>query len=533
VEPVIVAGAGPVGLALALALARHEVPTVVLEAGDGGIVPRPARSCVLRPDTAGLVRRLAGAPGVDGAHWTVWRTMRRRQTVRQEDFAPGNSPLHLYQHTLTGALRAAAGREDLIHLATDNKLTELEQYREGVCARTRGAQGTWWRGSYLVGCDGARSTLRKLLGIRFPGRTAVERHAVATLRAELPWPDEALLHREPPGPGGEVCARSLPEGVWRLDWPFPPRGDLVTPEALLRRIDATLTAWTGSQDPSYELLDTGVHTVHQRLARHWRSERAFLAGDAAQQVGALGTQSVDEGLRDADNLAWKLALAWHHGASEELLDSYEAERRGAVGTRLRALDQALPLVRGGGGLRLRSSGSRGHLVLLTDGHLGTGMLGAPAGYGRSPLAPPSGAGQTTVSTAPGEVVCDVVVTALNGARRSLSQCLGREPLVVLVAPGTGVWDSRHWLRAGVMPQLASTVKSPPSSWSPRTTRVRPPTPFCSSAPTVTWQPPCPVSVRMPCASVPKRCVAGRTGPHSRRDGNGRTPTGPGPSPLRA
>ena len=115
------------------------------------------------------------------------------------------------------------------------------------------------------------------------------------------------------------------------------------------------------RDPPYELLDTGVHTVHHRLARRWRVGRAFLAGDAAHLLGALGTQGLDEGLRDADNLAWKLALAWHHGASDALLDSYQAERRTAVAARLRAADQALPLVRAAEGwraVRRRAAGRR-------------------------------------------------------------------------------------------------------------------------------------------------------------------------------
>lgn len=278
-------------------------------------------------------------------------------------------------------------------IAPDNRLDSIEQEPSGITAHTRGPNGTWWRGSHLVGCDGPRSTVRKLLDIRFPGRTAVERHAVAALRTELPWPDQALLHRVPPwrtsGPSvGEVTGRPLPDGVWRLDWLLPPGKDLVTPELLLARIRETLAGWTDGPTPPYELLDTGVHTVHHRLARRWRVGRVFLAGDAAHLLGALGTQGLDEGLRDADNLAWKLALAWHHGPHEALLDSYQEERRAVVAARLRAADQALPLVRGGAGLRAVVPGStRNHDALLTDGHLGRGALGAPGAYDDSPLAP--------------------------------------------------------------------------------------------------------------------------------------------------
>ncbi|OEU85978.1 monooxygenase [Streptomyces abyssalis] len=553
---VIVVGAGPAGLALSLALAKSGVPSLVLDNGDGEVTVRAARSCVLRPDTASWLAALtAPDSAVPGARWTRWSTRRRQQLVQDVELTEETAPLHLEQHALERGLRDALAREKLAQIVTRSHVDIVEQDATGVTAHTRprgsavpvpaagdgdggggygsdgpdrlpevsggrgnrpGRGGTWWRGSYLVGCDGARSTVRKLLGVPFAGRTAVERHAVAALRTELPWEQQAVLHRELGGGGGagrggggrgsggrqtEVTARPLPDGVWRLDWLLPPRGELVTPDALLERVHATLGQWYGvggagrdggagggrgggsgggAEDVGpYELLDTGVHTSHQRLARRWRVGRTFLAGDAAHLVGALGVQSVDEGLRDAANLAWKLALAWHEAngvrgprvdrdAVEVLLDSYESERRGAVGARLRAVDQALPLVRReGGGLRsmLPGGGARTPLELLTDGHLGRGLLGAPATYRHSPLTPARSAVETVpVGTLPGGPVEDVPVIALDGERGRLRAQLcgsGSELLVLLVAPGTAVWDSRHWLSAGLMPELAAAVDALP------------------------------------------------------------------------
>jgi 3-(3-hydroxy-phenyl)propionate hydroxylase len=480
VDPVIIVGAGPVGLTLALALARQEVPTVVLDEGPGKDEQRLARTVVLREDTAALVERLTGFPlSQEGFRWAGWRSLRRKQVMREITFGEGtaadpdgaeipSAPLHIAQHALTGALRDAVARERLIKVVVDSRLDSLEQETSGVTAHTRGPRGTWWRGSYLVGCDGTRSTVRKLQDIRFPGRTAVERHAVAALRTELPWPGEALLHRMPPwrtsGPSaGEVTARPLADDAWRLDWLLPPGKDLVTPELLVARIRETLAGWSGGSTPPYELLDTGVHIVHHRLARRWRVGRVFLAGDAAHLLGALGTHGLDEGLRDADNLAWKLALAWHHGPHEALLDSYQAERRAVVAARLRAADQAMPLLRGGGGLRAYVPGSaRGHDALLTDGHLGRGLLGAPGAYADSPLAPPRAESVTPVGTAPGAPVVDVRVTAEDGSFVRLRDRLGRGVLLtVLIAPGTAVWDRRHWVTAGIMPRLAAAVTALP------------------------------------------------------------------------
>ncbi|MFG2298002.1 FAD-dependent oxidoreductase [Streptomyces sp. NPDC048603] len=460
-DPVIVVGAGPVGLSLSLALAGQGVPSVLLDEGPGKDEPRPARTVVLHADTAAMAQRLGAATLRDeGAPFAAWRTLRRRQETRRVTFEedPVPAPLHVPQHALARGLRDAAAAHPLVQLVPDSRLDSLEQEAHGVTVHTRGVETTWWRGSYVVGCDGARSTVRKLLGIRFPGRTAVERHAVAALRTELPWPGEAILHRSQSASVPEVTARPLPDGVWRLDWLLPARGELVTPEALIELIRDTLAGWCGGTTPPYDLIDTGVHTLHHRLARSWRDRRAFLAGDAAHLLGALGTQGVEEGLRDVENLSWKLALAWHHGATEELLDSYQAERRTAVAARLRAADQALPALRGGGGLRGYLPGAgRTQELLLTEGHLGRGPLGAPPAY-----APPVAVREVPTGTEPGGAVADVPVTAPDGTTVPLRDRIGLgRLLVVLVAPGTGVWDRKHWLKAGLMPRLAAAVSALP------------------------------------------------------------------------
>lgn len=470
-DPVIIAGAGPVGLALSLALARQDVPTVVLDEGSGVDEPRPARTVVLHDDTADLMSRLAGVPLEEsGLHWSGWRFLRRRQTVREITFdATEPAPLHLAQHHLTGALRAAVAARPLATLVTGSRLDGLAQDRSGVTAHTRGPHGgDEWRGSWLVGCDGPRSTVRKLQDIRFPGRTAVERHAVAALRAELPRPGEAVLHRQPSwktsGPAcAEVTARPLPDGVWRLDWLLPPGKDLVTPDLLVARVRETLAGWCGGTTPPYDLLDTGVHTVHHRLARRWRVGRVFVAGDAAHLLGAFGAQGLEAGLRDAANLAWKLAAAWHHDAHKTLLDSYQEERRATVSSQLRAADQVLPLLRGGKGLRsLVPGAARSHDTLFADGHLGHGTLGGLGPYAASPLAPGPAEGWTPVDTAPGAAVTDVPVTAEDGSSVRLRDRLGLGAfLVVLVAPGTSVWERRHWAGAGIMPRLTEAVAALP------------------------------------------------------------------------
>ncbi|MBY8881964.1 FAD-dependent monooxygenase [Actinacidiphila acidipaludis] len=482
-DPVIVAGAGPVGLTLALALARRDVPVIVFDGAEAPHGPEGLqlpRTAVLGPDTAALLDRL-GYEGLrrDGATWAAWRTLRRRTEVLRIDFGPepGDAPVHIAQHVLEQGLRRELLRCGSVRLVPGCRIDALEQDGHGVSVHTRGTEETWWRGSFLAGADGSRSTVRKLLGVRFPGRTAVDRQAVVVVRTELPEPGVALLHRDPPGApaGQEITARPLPDGLWRLDWLLPAQVRQLTSDALVERLRSTLTAWCGQVVP-YELVGSADHPVHQRLARRWRVGRVFLAGDAAHLMGALGAQGVEEGIRDAENLSWKLSLAWHDGASPLLLNSYEAERRGAVGARLRATDQALPLVRASGAWQavrqsLLSGSARGQAELLTDSHLGRGAVAATSVYARSPLslpAPRSG-GKTGASplvaacdTPPGGIVDDVPVITLDGTTGRLRDRLGRGLVVVLVAPGSGVWESRHWLTAGLMPRLASAVAALPT-----------------------------------------------------------------------
>ncbi len=311
---------------------------------------------------------------------------------------------------------------------------------------------------------------------------------MATVRAELPVPPEAQLHRDPQfdSTAQELTLRPLPDHVWRMDWRLPPGAPAgpLPAEVLIHHLRAALSGLNEGRVPQYELIASADRKIPQRLALKFRSGRAFLAGDAAHLLGALGMQNLDEGLRDAENLSWKLAAVWHHWAPPALLDSYQRERRPSVIARLRAVDQALPLLHPANRMlevrrSLLSGSLRRNAALLSDGSLGTGRLGAPPAYrqlpgearklGRGGGAAVRGeraAGRPALAselqpTDRGALVPDIAVTTVDGARDRLRARLGRGLLVVLVAPGTDVWASEHWLGAGLMPALTEATRALP------------------------------------------------------------------------
>ncbi|MHA6763215.1 FAD-dependent monooxygenase [Streptacidiphilus sp. PAMC 29251] len=471
-DPVIIVGAGPVGLALALALARHQVPSVVLDDG-AGVSPEGARSTVLRADTTEFLTRLGyGRIAADGRALTSWRTLRRSRELLHLPL-PEEELLHLAQHRLQRGLRDAVSAAPLVQLVHDSVVTEVEQDADGISVHTA---KTWWRGSHLVGCDGPRSVVRKQLQLRFPGRASADHYAVATVRVDLPFPGEARLHRDAPlllvgsangRPGSrEVTARPLPDGVWRFDWRLPVGRPALTPDILVEQLRSTLAGWHEGAVPPYELITSADYVVQQRLASRFQVGRVFLAGDAAHLLGSLGMQNLDEGLRDADNLAWKLALVWHHCATERLLATYQQERRSAVIARLRAVDQAMPLLQPSTPLlearRSVLSGSlRRNATLLSDGTLGRGQLGAAPAYPGHPAQSRPSLSPALSPTSPGVLVPDVPVVTTDGTPDRLRARLGRGFLVVLVAPGTTVWAVEHWLGAGLMPQLTEATRALP------------------------------------------------------------------------
>jgi 2-polyprenyl-6-methoxyphenol hydroxylase-like FAD-dependent oxidoreductase len=338
--PVVIVGAGPVGLALAIGLDRHGVRSVVLERGTSP--SEHSKAAVVHLRTREVLRQWGlEAPFLDAGTLRSSLTLhaagdgRPRLTLdltelSAEAEAPGL--LLLEQSVTERLLLDELGSSEFAEVRFGAELTDLTRHRDGVVA-TFGTDDGEQRldARFLVGCDGASSSVRRLLGLPFRGLTYRVRPMLADVRIDdardgLPWP------RQHQGPDGVTNAVRLRPGLWRIirldDHAPHAAGDDVEVRVddleVARRVDEAL-----GPGP-FEVVWAERFRIHRRASPRFRLGRVVLAGDAAHIHSPLGGLGMNAGVQDAHNLAWKLTAALRGGDVDRLLGSYDVERRAVV-----------------------------------------------------------------------------------------------------------------------------------------------------------------------------------------------------------
>jgi 2-polyprenyl-6-methoxyphenol hydroxylase-like FAD-dependent oxidoreductase len=396
-EPVLVCGAGPVGLVTALLLARWGVPSTVLEAASERDASGSRAICLQRDVLEVFDRIGCAAPMLaEGITWSVGRTFYRGHELFATTYSdPGCSSLppwiNLSQCSTERYLLNAVEANPLVDLRFDHRVVALTQDRAGVEVATGG--GRRLRASQVVAADGARGAVRRLLGVGFPGHSFADQFLIADIRVELPFPHERRFHFDPEwNPGRQVLVHEQPDSVWRIDWQVPTDYNLAA-ERASGALDARIRRIVGERP--YEIVWLSVYRFHERVADEFRVGRVFLAGDAAHLFAPFGARGLNSGVQDAENLTWKLA-AVHHGwvsghDAERLLDSYSQERRPAALENLRVTNATMQfLVPQDEAARARRREVLQRAVHDTDSRelIDSGKLAEPYWYLDSPLTTP-------------------------------------------------------------------------------------------------------------------------------------------------
>ncbi|MDQ2638645.1 MAG: FAD-dependent monooxygenase [Actinomycetota bacterium] len=332
---VLVVGAGPTGLTLAVELARRGVAVRIIDAA-----PAPTtetRALGVQPRTLELFERLdlanaAVAEGVPVSDFKVFSEGRQFLHLNLDGLDSGYPYLLMLQQPRVEALLRARIEDFGVSVERQTGFTALTQHPDEVQVELRHGDGTTesTRASWLIGCDGAHSAVRHQLGVPFVGAAFEENFAVADVRMDWALPHEvfhAFLNR-----GNFSAYFPMPGGLHRLTIAYRP-GEAPTGDVTYDELQAAVDRGAPPGARIGKVHYAGRFQIHQRKVARHSVGRVFLAGDAAHVHSVVGGQGMNTGIQDAFNLGWKLAAVVNGQAHPELLDSY-AEERSPVARRL-------------------------------------------------------------------------------------------------------------------------------------------------------------------------------------------------------
>ncbi len=338
-HPVVIAGAGPVGLTAALALAQQGVASVVVEKKD--TVNDGSRAiCVSRHSFETLQQLGAVAAFLDKAlGWTRGRCYYRDQLIHRLEMPHSEDERFLPMYNIQQQyieqflIDKTADYPDLIELRWQSEVSELKNSADGVSLGINTPEGSYsLRGNYLLAADGARSTVRELLGLRLQGDNLPGNYVIADVRMAHEFPTERRSFFESSGnPDATVLVHRQPDNIWRVDWQILPGDDPddAVRENNVRERVAAILAMIGHEG-EWELEWWSIYTANTLCLDNYRHGRVLFIGDSGHIVPIFGVRGLNNGIADAVNAAWKLACVLKRLAPASLLDSYSPERRGAT-----------------------------------------------------------------------------------------------------------------------------------------------------------------------------------------------------------
>lgn len=334
-HPVVVIGAGPVGLAAAIDLAQQGVGVVVLD--DNDKVSFGSRAICFSKRTLEIADRLGlGDPLVDkGVQWNLGKVFFDDRKVYEFNLLPEeghkrpafiNLQQYYFEEYMVQRVRDLQEQGAPIEIRGRNKVSAIGTHDDHVTLEIDTPEGSYnLEADWLIACDGAGSPTRQMLGLDFVGRVFEDNFLIADVIMEADFPTERWFWFDPPfNKGQSALLHKQPDGVWRIDlqlgWDIDKEREK-RPENVIPRIREML-----GEDVKFELEWVSIYTFQCRRMEKFRHGRVIFAGDAAHQVSPFGARGANSGLQDTDNLCWKLKLVLDGQADESLLDTYDVER---------------------------------------------------------------------------------------------------------------------------------------------------------------------------------------------------------------
>lgn len=361
-HPVIIIGAGPVGLTQALDLANRGVASIILD--DDNTVSIGSRAVCYAKRTLEILDRLGVGEefAQKGVQWRVGKVFFREDLAYQfnlllEENQKLPAMINYQQYHLEERLIKACNDSGLVDIRWNSKVLSLQQHDSYANLNVETPDGIYKvEAQWVIACDGANSAVRGMVGADFKGQFFQDRFLIADVVMKADFPTERWFWFDPKFHRNQsVLLHKQADNVWRIDFQLGWNADPVEekkPENVIPRIQAML-----GQNVEVELEWVSVYQFACRRIDNFRHNRVIFAGDAAHQVSPFGARGANSGIQDCDNLGWKLHAVLNGNAPESLIDSYHEERAFAaddnLGNSTRATDFITPKSRSS--LRLRNA----------------------------------------------------------------------------------------------------------------------------------------------------------------------------------
>jgi 3-(3-hydroxy-phenyl)propionate hydroxylase len=415
-HPVVIVGAGPVGLALAIDLAQHGVRALVLD--DDDKLSAGSRAICFAKRTLEICDRLGVGDRLvaKGVSWNVGKVHFQDELAYAFDLLPETGHrrpafINLQQYYFEGYLYERARAMQGLEVRWKNRVVAVEPHGDRVVLAVETPEGTYRvEADYAVACDGSKSPLRTMLGQEAKGRVFHDRFLIADVKMNADFPAERWFWFDPPFHRNQsVLLHMQPDNVWRIDfqlgWDVDPDEER-KPERVVPRVKALL-----GEDAQFEFEWISVYTFACQRMERFVHGRVIFAGDSAHGVSPFGARGANSGVQDADNLAWKLALVLEGKAPAALLDSYAAEREYAADENIRHSTRSTDFITPKTEV---SRSFRDAVLKLAKEHpfarrlVNSGRLSLPATLAASPLNTPDG-DAFSGTMVPGATIADAPV----------------------------------------------------------------------------------------------------------------------------
>lgn len=446
-HPVVIVGAGPVGLTLAIDLAQRGQPVLVVDNDDR--LSTGSRALCFAKRTLEIWDRLGvgDAMVAKGVSWNLGKVFLRDQQLYQFNLLPEDGHerpafINLQQYYCEAYLVERALQLPGLQIRWKNTLAGIAPRPDGATLTLDTPDGPYRiEADWVVACDGSRSPTRQLMGLESQGRVFRDRFLIADVRMTADFPTERWFWFDPPfHPNQSVLLHREPDNVWRIDfqlgWDADPQAER-QPEKVIARVRALL-----GPDAEFSLEWASVYTFACQRMERFVHGRVVFAGDSAHGVSPFGARGANSGVQDADNLGWKLDRVMRGQASAALIDTYGSERETAADENILHSSRATDFITPKSEI---SRLFRDQVLALARSHefarrlVNSGRLSVPCVLRASPLNTPD-AEAFDSAMVPGAPLCDAPLQTPQGDPAWLLRSLGPDFTLLIFG------EAPHWVR---------------------------------------------------------------------------------------